>query len=765
MFRERQAAGATESFALQVEQRATDRALVLQGTSRRAPGPGEVEIEIQAAKVSGAEISTAESRLDRPRTPSSFGCAAAGRVLRVGAEVRELSAGDEVLAVGAGSAASHLTTNAALVLRRPSTLTPEALVATVVGLVVARHALERLGQLAAGERVLIHGVSTSVGLVALELALRARAEVLVTSADPSAMETLRGRAGVCCLDGTEGSLTEQVLAATNGDGVDLILDCQAGGLQPVATRCLRPFGRFVGIVETGNRPHGHIATEDATRNVACFIIDPVGLFVDRPSYCCSLLREMIEPLALGELGLLPFETMPVSQVAGVLARFAEIATGRNLVLMMQDRDVAVAPAEIPARFSGGGTYLITGGLGGLGLYLAGWMVECGARHLVLMSRRTPGPEIEGQLQRLRAKGAEVSHVQADVTNRDDVELTLRQIAERMPPLRGVLHCASTLDNVALAHMRPEQLKAVMASKVHGTWNLHELTLGMPLDFFVMFSSGAALLGPPGSANYAAGNAFLDAMAEYRRQSGLTALAVGWGLWGEVGMVKDTNQQSRIKLSGFRTMPPAAGARILGRLLQTDIARLVVMPVDWAQLRRVARATTRTPFLEEVFAEVAGATGPDLWTTDILATLRSVDAGGREELLLEFLRNQLSITLGTSPEKIPHDQPLLSLGVDSLLALEMKNRVEAELHVSIRIVELLQDPTLKTLAASLMTQINRGVWQGEGGVAPADVDKRTIRGPVGVGEAAQAVLERIDELADEDLDALYRQMLTEEEESR
>ena len=762
VFCQRQAAGETASFALQVQQRATGPAVVLQGTSRRAPGPGEVEIEIHAAKVSGAEIHAAQSRLDRPRTPTSFGCAAAGRVLRVGAEVRGFSAGDEVLAVGAGSAASHLTTHTALVLRRPSTLTPDAVAASVFGLVVARHGLERLGQLAPGERVLIHGASTSVGLAALELALRARAEIVVTSADPQIVETLRGRANVRCLDGGQGSLTEQVLAATNGEGVDLILDCRAGGSQPVAARSLRPFGRFVEIVEPGRRPHGPIADQDAARNVAHFAIDPVELFVHRPGYCCSLLRDMIEPLELGELALLPFETMPVGRLAGALARVAEIATGRNLVLMMRDRDAVVAPADAAPRFSGDATYLITGGLGGLGLYLADWMLECGARHLVLMSRRTPGPEIEDQLRRLRARGAEVHHVRADVTVRDDVELTLHQIAERMPPLRGVLHCAATLDDVALVQMRPEQLKTVMASKTHGTWNLHELTLGIPLDFFVMFSSGAALIGPPGSANYAAGNAFLDAMAEYRRHSGLTALAVGWGLWGDAGMVQGANQQSRIKLSGFRTMPAAAGARILGRLLQTDIGRLAVMPVDWAQLRRVARATTRTPFLEEVFAEVAGDTDADLGATDILATLRSTDLAAREALLLEFLRAQLSMTLGTSPERIPCDQPLLSLGVDSLLALEMKNRVEAELHVSVRIVELLEGPTLTTLAASLMTQINRAFEQADAGVAPADVDRRTIRGPVGVGESAQAVLERVDDLADEDVDALYTQMLKEEE---
>jgi NAD(P)-dependent dehydrogenase (short-subunit alcohol dehydrogenase family)/acyl carrier protein len=530
-----------------------------------------------------------------------------------------------------------------------------------------------------------------------------------------------------------------------------------------SVRCLRPFGRFVEIVDEGIEPHGRLGPQDASRNLACFAIDLTGFFSHGSRYYGAVLEEITELLQAGELAPLPFVALPVSRVAGAFPRLAAIAAGGSLILTLRHTAETATPEEIPARFSADASYLITGGLGGLGLYLAEWMIDCGARHLVLMSRRTPDREIEEQLQRFRDKGAQIYHSRADVTHPRDVDETLQHIATCMPPLRGVLHCASTLDDVVVALMKPEQLKSVMASKTQGAWNLHELTLAMPLDFFVLFSSGAALLGPPGSANYAAGNAFLDALAEYRRQLGLTALSVGWGLWGDAGMVTGSGQQrSRIKLSGFRTIPAAAGARILGQLLQTDIRTLAVMPVDWAQLRRAARATTSTPFLEEVFAQVADDPAADYSSTaDIVLTLKSAEPARRGAILLEFLQRQLSVTLGTSPEKIQPDRPLSYLGVDSLLALELKNRVEAELRVSIRIADLLEGPTLQTLAAILLQQIERTFEHAESGFTPPVVERAMVA-RVGVGRSAQAVLERIDELEDDDLDALYKQMLAEKD---
>ncbi len=408
------------------------------------------------------------------------------------------------------------------------------------------------------------------------------------------------------------------------------------------------------------------------------------------------------------------------------------------------------------------TYLITGGLGGIGLYLAEWLIAGGARHLVLMSRRTPSPEVEDHLRALREMGAKIVHAPADLTNRAEVQRTFKQIATEMPPLRGVLHCASTLDDAPLAQMLPSQLKSVLASKTYGAWNLHELTQGLPLDFFVLFSSGAALIGPPGSANYAAGNAFLDALAEYRRQRGLTALSIGWGLWGDVGMVTGSDRQNRIKLSGFRTMPAATAVRMMGQLLTTNISRLAVMPVDWAQLRRAARTTTRTPFLSDVFAEVPDIAPEEQGSTDIAAILRAMDSSERPGKLLDYLKNRLSVTLGTAPEKIPHDRSLAALGVDSLLALELKNRVESELQITIRIVELLEGPTLQNLAASILKQWDRPLELNGHQPAVNNGSVRTIVPRVDDGKAAKAVLDRIDELPDDEVEALYQQMMAEEE---
>jgi phthiocerol/phenolphthiocerol synthesis type-I polyketide synthase C len=759
------AATTVENFELQLRPSSDGPAITLQQTSSTEPGPAEIEVEVHAASLATGDLHGTPCPMDRPHPPPLGWSAASGRVVRAGDEVSRFAPGDEVIVLLPQRAASSLNTTTDLVVRRPQGLSAHEAAASMPALMLALHALESLGQLAPGERVLIQGASTSVGLAALRLAGRAGAEILVTGAHLSAENASPGATGVRLLESDTGTLTEQVLFATGGEGVDLVLDCRTADLGPVSSRCLRPCGRYVEVVSHGGEPHGHHGIQSRSMNLAHFTLDPAVLCAHRPHHCRALLERISGMLESAGIEPLPARTLSISEAVEVFSTASLDAEGQVLVLTLKDREKAtVTPARLAPQFSADATYLIAGGLGGIGLFTANWMLERGARYFVLMSRRAPNQASDKQLEALRAKGANVYHARADLINREEVRQTLEHISSHLPPLRGVLHCASTLDDIALALMKPEQLKAVMASKTIGAWNLHEATLDIPLDLFVLFSSGAALIGPPGSANYAAGNAFLDALAAYRRHRGLPALSVGWGLWGDVGMVTDSDQQERIKISGFRTMPAEAASTMLGQLLQTSIAHIAVMPVDWARLRRAARATTSTPFLEEAFAEATDDAYADLSGGGIAARLRAAGAKEREPLLLEYLQNRLAITLEIDPEKIPLDRSLTYLGVDSLMALEMKNRVEAELQISIRIVDMLEGPTLQALTASLLKQIERPAEEATGATTPGSGDGMARPARVGVGKSAQEVLDRIDELGEEDLDALYKQMMTEQEET-
>jgi len=232
-------------------------------------------------------------------------------------------------------------------------------------------------------------------------------------------------------------------------------------------------------------------------------------------------------------------------------------TGKVIVTV---RGVESAAGETPTARAkelvrADGSYLITGGLGALGLELAQWLARRGAKHLLLMGRSEPkGPAID-VLERLRAQGVSVQLLKADVADEAQVTQALNAVLVSAPPLRGVFHAAGLLDDAALLQLDQAKLRRVLAPKVAGTWNLHRATLNQPLDHFVLFSSIACLFGSPGQGNYAAGNAFLDGTAQYRAGRGLPVLSINWGPWAESGMAARNADESRLTAMGMGLLPP------------------------------------------------------------------------------------------------------------------------------------------------------------------------------------------------------------------
>ena len=217
----------------------------------------------------------------------------------------------------------------------------------------------------------------------------------------------------------------------------------------------------------------------------------------------------------------------------------------------------------PLNFDAEATYLITGGLGGLGRAVATWLVEQGARHLVLMGRSAPSASAQQTLDALRKAGAHVVVARGDVARADDVASVIESIRMSMPPLRGVVHAAGVLDDGIVAHLDQRRLRDVMAPKVDGAWNLHALTRDVDLDFFVLFSSAASVLGSPGQAHYAAANSFLDALAWHRRAEGRSALSINWGPWAEVGLVNRPEQVRHLSRHGIEPMSVRRWCRDVG----------------------------------------------------------------------------------------------------------------------------------------------------------------------------------------------------------
>jgi myxalamid-type polyketide synthase MxaC len=361
---------------------------------------------------------------------------------------------------------------------------------------------------------------------------------------------------------------------------------------------------------------------------------------------------------------------------------------------------------------GDATYVITGGLGSLGLAVARWMIDRGARHLALVSRRPPSGSAERALGELRGGGAEVLTVAADVSNPQDVQRALK-LPAGMPPLRGVVHAAGVLDEGLATELDGERMARVMAPKAAGAWNLHRATAAHGLDFFVLFSSVMGVLGAPAQANYAAANAFLGALAHLRRSQGLPALSIDWSGWAEIGMAADASRTGRSIVSEVGTLSPEQGLEALGRLLEADEPQVAVLPFRWGRWRELFPSFSRSPLLRElVESEVDEHSAAR--AEDLAAASRILAAGEDERpgLIAAYLQQELAQVLETEPDALDVDAPLTHVGLDSLMALEVKNRVETTHGIELPIVGLIEDPTISNLA----TQV-AGLLEGRSADAP------------------------------------------------
>ncbi len=353
------------------------------------------------------------------------------------------------------------------------------------------------------------------------------------------------------------------------------------------------------------------------------------------------------------------------------------------------------------------TYLVTGGLGGLGLKVAQWMVEMGARHLVLVGRSGASATANETLKALEQAGVQVVVAQADVSQEEQVLRVLTNISQSLPPLRGIIHGAGVLDDGVLLQQDWERFTRVLAPKVDGAWNLHKHTLNLSLDFFILFSSVAALFGPPAQANHAAANAFLDALAHYRLAAGMPGLSINWGIWDEVGAAAKRKAGERMAIQGIGTIKPQQGLQVLEQLFQNPSAQVGVMPINWQQWRQSQSKVVNPPLLAQLIQEEAEFQLQDEQQGKVSLTkdaLLAAEPQEKRQLLEFYLHEQVARILRMPVSKLDVQQPLTNLGLDSLMAIELKNQVENNLEVLIPVTTLLEGPSIAQLAEELFQQV-------------------------------------------------------------
>jgi NADPH:quinone reductase-like Zn-dependent oxidoreductase/acyl carrier protein len=688
-----------------------------------------------------------------PGGPEPLGGECAGRVAALGEGVEGFALGDEVVVgLTRGAFRRFVLADARFVARKPASLDFAEVVALPVAYLTAAYGLLRLAALKPGERILIHAGAGGVGLAAIQLARRAGAEIFTTAGSPRKRDYLRALGVDHVFDSRSLAFAEQIRALTGGRGVDVVLNSLAGEFIARSLSLLGPGGRFIEIgkvnilrpdeVPAGVRYHHFDVGEECARE---------------DSLWKELFADIVHGIESGALEPLPCEAHPIEEARSA---FRAMAQGRHigkLVLSFEER--RTPDASSPVTIAADGAYLVTGGLGGLGLRVARWLVEQGAGQVVLMGRRPPSDEAQAELRALEARapgGGRVVVALGDVSRAEDVERIIAS-AGSSSRLRGIVHAAGFLEDGILLRQSQESMARVMAPKVFGAWHLHRLTRELKLDFFIGFSSMTSMLGNAGQGNYAAANAFLDALMHYRRGLGLPGLSINWGSWREVGMaaVDPSRRLAPLEARGIDSIGPDEGISAMEALLAGRAVQAGVMPVDWNRYLGGA-AGSAPPLLAHLARPVERAASAQQPTQ----TAPTLSPDRVEEALIAEIRRVLDLG---EDVLIEPTEPLARLGLDSLMAVELRNRLGVLVGRNLPASLLFDYPSVAALAGYIRTEVLDPVAEEPASAPPAAAPSAPV-GSEGQGVGGQggdkvaAILAAIEALSDAEqqrlLDTLF-----------
>lgn len=695
---------AGDNHRLDIQRRGTLDALRFNACGRTTPAAGKVEIRVAATGLNFRDVLNVLGQY--PGDPGPPGVEFSGTVERVGPGVGGLAPGDPVVGMHTAAFTRYLTLPATSVVRAPTGVAPAPAAAIPVAFLTADWALRHVAALHPGERVLIHSGAGGVGQAAIQVARSLGAEVFVTASEGK-RAFLRDQGIEHVFDSRSTAFFDDILRATDGEGVDVVLNSLTGELLQRSLDLLGPGGRFV---ELGKRelydPEEVAARHPGVRYHAFELgTIPLSTAEFREFFSATIRR-----FETGELTLPPVRSFAADEI-GEAFRYMAQARHIGKIVVRAGR----AGAEPVVRSDG--AYLVTGATGGIGGELVRWLLERGAGAVIATARSAPDPkDTPGETD--SGDGRRAIWMAADVSDAVDVSRALGRASETGLPLRGVFHAAGVLDDRLIVDIDRESSERILAPKIAGAWNLHHALEGDPeLEHFVTFSSIATRLGGPGQATYAAANAAMSALSEFRARQGYAGdLAIDWGAWAGHGMTATLTSRERdlVEESGVRFMDPAAALGRMGALMEGGGARRLVAEVDWS---RLAGVTRRAPVLLDVVAARSSTSprGTHEATVDVEA-LSNLPPEARRERIESFVRETIAIVLGMASAQIETDQDISALGFDSLMAVETRNRIETGVGVLLPTARLLDRPVVRDIADKISSTIERG------GIAPTSPDR-------------------------------------------
>ncbi|MFJ9031677.1 SDR family NAD(P)-dependent oxidoreductase [Streptomyces sp. NPDC102274] len=669
------------------------------------PGPDEVVVAVRAACLDPRDMLQADGTVPpfspgEPDHPTGLDCA--GVVTAVGPGVTSVAPGDRVFALAPGACASEVVAKAALVARMPETMSFPAAATLPSAFLGVHHALSQAACPEAGDTLLVHDATSGVGLAAVQYARRAGIRTILLARTPAQRDVLRLMGAEHVLNTDDPLLVDQVREVTGDRGADVVLCPPGGGDRTRFTaELLAPDGW---LIDLGARePLAGHRRVPAQRSHSYVTADLLRLIARRPGTAARLFTEIAGHIADEAYRPLLHVTEPATAAREAHRAVTDVrGLGRSVLTFDRTPPVDHRPRAI--SFAAEGTYLITGGLSGLGAATARWMAQRGARNLALVSRRgRKSPEAPALLDDLRDQGARASVYAADVSDRAAMADIITTLDSDGRPVRGIVHAAMHIDDAPLVELADDRVRAVLAPKMLGAHILDELTQDRELDLFVVYSSLAALAANPQQAAYTGANLYLEALVRRRRASGRPGLAVGWGPISGTGYVAREDLGDSMTRRGLRHLDAEQACGVLEDLLSrgTDVA--AVADIDWKRLAELSTGNDERPLFRDVMPDARNAERHDADSAD----LQLLATGTREEAtraLENLLTGTVARILQSDPEALDRTRRLDHLGVDSLMATELMVAIRRDLSCDVALVEVTSSPGVSALAARLLPRL-------------------------------------------------------------
>jgi NADPH:quinone reductase-like Zn-dependent oxidoreductase/acyl carrier protein len=661
----------------------------LVAAERIAPGPGQIEVAVTGSSINFADVFVAFGQYPTiDGRPPALGIDFAGVVTAVGPDVADHQVGDHVGGFSRnGCWASFVTCEARAAVTLPRGLSDEVAAAITSAHTTAWFGLHDQARIAAGDKVLIHSATGGVGQAAIAIARAAGAEIFATAGSPVRRELLRDIGIEHVYDSRSTEFAELIRQDTDGYGVDIVLNSLTGPAQRAGLELLALDGRFVEIGKRDVYANTRLGLYPFRRNLTFHYLDMALMVDNRSKRLGDNLRHLYRLVADGELPVPESTHYPLSDaVTAIRVMSAAQHTGK-LVLdpPRSGHSSVVVPPEQARIFRPDGSYIVTGGLGGLGLFLASEMAAAGCGRIVLTSRSQPNAAAEQAIARIRETGADIHVECGDIAESATAKRLVAAATATGLPVRGVVHAAAVVEDATLSTISDDLIQRDWVAKVHGAWHMHEATAEQPLDWFCSFSSAAALLGSPGQGAYAAANSWLDAFTHWRRGQGLPATTIAWGAWGQIGRAASLEE-------GRTTMiAPEEGAHAFQTLLRYDRTYTGYMPTTGTPL--FTALVARTPFAEAF--KTAGGGKHD--TATVRAELLTLPREEWPTRLRRLVTEQASLIMrrGIDPDHSFQDH-----GLDSLGFLELRSRIETETGIRLTPKAIATHNTARGLAKHL-----------------------------------------------------------------